>query len=210
MVKNKIPDLTIERLAFYSRRLEMLTENRTHIISSEKLAELCDVSAAQLRKDLAYFGEFGVRGVGYDVEELLKVIRRILATDRDWRLCIVGIGNLGNALLENENFKKRGYNFVAAFDKDPEKIGKTLPSGMVIEPPRKIKELTKTLRIQMGIIATPASDAQRVANMLIDAGIRAILHFAPLKIRTPKDCAVESVDFTVKLENLIYHLAKII
>ena len=153
MMKNKIPDLTIERLAFYSRRLEMLTENRTHIISSEKLAELCDVSAAQLRKDLAYFGEFGVRGVGYDAEELLKAIRRILATDRDWRLCIVGIGNLGNALLENENFKKRGYRFVAAFDSDSKKIGKMLPNGIVIEPPGKIKELTKILRIQMGVIA---------------------------------------------------------
>ena len=127
----KIPAPTIERLALYSRPLEALQKNGTPLILSEKLAELCGVSPAQVRKDLAYFGEFGIRGVGYDVKALLQEIKHILTTDREWSLCIVGMGNLGRALVENENFRKRGYRFVAVFDSDPEKIGNTLPCGGV-------------------------------------------------------------------------------
>lgn len=209
MVKSpKIPEPTIERLALYSRPLEALQENGTPLILSEKLAELCGVSPAQVRKDLAYFGEFGIRGVGYDVKALLKEIKHILTTNREWSVCIVGMGNLGRALVENDNFRKRGYKFVAVFDSDPEKIGKTLPCGLSIEPAAKIRDVIRGRGIEIGIISTPPFEAQRVAHLLIDSGIKAILNFAPTRIRTPKDFPVENVDFTVKFENLVYHLGK--
>jgi len=208
MTKNKIPGPTIERLAQYSRPLEVLKESGSPGISSEKLAGLCGVNPAQVRKDLAYFGEFGVRGVGYDVRDLLREIKKILASDREWALCIVGMGNMGSALVENTNFRKRGYRFVAAFDVHPEKIGKTLPCGLTIEPSSRIREVVQELNIEIGIITAPPQEAQRVSDLLMDAGIRAILNFAPIQVRVPDCCEVMNVDFTVKLENLAYHLGK--
>ena len=205
----KIPGPTIERLALYSRPLETLLGSGTLLSSSEGLAELCGVNSAQVRKDLAYFGEFGIRGVGYDVKDLLQEIKGILATDQEWRLSIVGMGNLGTAIVENENFKKRGYKFVAAFDKDPKKIGKTLACGVSIEPADRIREMVQALGIEIGVIATPPQGAQRVADLLMDAGVKAILNFAPARIRAPKDFPVENVDFSVKFENLVYHLGKL-
>ena len=205
----KIPAPTIERLALYSRPLEILQKRGTPLILSDELAERCGVSPAQVRKDLAYFGEFGIRGVGYDVKALFQEIKYILTTDRQWSLCIVGMGNLGKALAENENFEKRGYKFVAVFDSDPEKIGVSLACGLTIEPTTKIRELIQDLGIEIGIISTPPFEAQRVANLLIDSGIKAILNFAPTRIRTPENFAVENVDFTVKFENLVYHLGNL-
>jgi redox-sensing transcriptional repressor len=205
----KIPAPTIERLALYSRPLEALLGGATPVISSEKLASLCGVNPAQVRKDLAYFGEFGVRGVGYDIGDLLRAIKKILATDRQWKLCIVGMGHLGCALIQNENFLKRGYLFVAAFDSDPAKKGETLPSGLVIHSMQNLKEVVHSFEIDIGVITTPPQSARRVADMLMDAGVSAILNFAPIQIRSPKCCVIENVDFTVRLENLAYHLTKL-
>jgi redox-sensing transcriptional repressor len=206
--ETKIPSPTIERLAYYSRPLEALLKSGIPVVSSEKLAELCSVNPAQVRKDLAYFGEFGVRGVGYEVRELLGEIKRILGTDQTWNLCIVGMGNLGRALVENENFRNRGYRFLAAFDSDPKRIGERLPCGLVIQSTRKMGELVKTLAIEIGVITTPPKSAQRTADNLTRAGVKAILNFAPTQLRAKECCADENVDFTVKLENLAYHLAK--
>ena len=207
--ESKIPNSTIERLAFYSRPLEALITSGPPIISSEKLAGLCGVNPAQVRKDLAYFGEFGVRGVGYEIRDLLKEIKGILATDRKWTLYIRGMGNLGISLVEDENFKKRGYLFVAAFDSDTRKIGRQLPCGLTIEPERKTRELVRELGIEIGVITTPSRAAQRVTERLSDAGVKAILNFAPIQVRTPECCIVENVDFSVKLENLVYHLERL-
>jgi redox-sensing transcriptional repressor len=204
----KIPTPTIERLALYARPLETLVESGTLVVSSERLAALCGVNPAQVRKDLAYFGEFGVRGVGYDVRELLRGVKEILATNREWNLCIIGMGNLGRALVENENFARRGYRFVAAFDSDPRKIGRKLPCGLTIESTKKTKEYVQRLNIQIGVITTPPFVAQRVADMLMDAGIKSILNFAPIQVRGHQRCVVENVDFTVRLENLAYHLGR--
>jgi len=203
----KIPEPTIERLPLYSRPLEELFKAEVPVVSSDTLAKLCGVNPAQVRKDLAYFGEFGVRGVGYEVASLLKEIKKILGTDRKWRLCLVGFGNLGSALFENHNFKRRGYTFVAVFDSDPAKIGRILENGIVVEHPKKIKEAVPRLHIQIGVIATPPFKAQRVSEMLFSAGVRAVLNFAPIQIRKPECCVVENVDFTISLENLAYHLA---
>jgi len=205
----KIPDAAIERLALYSRPLRALLEAGISVISSEKLAEFCGVNPAQVRKDLAYFGEFGVRGVGYDVGDLLREIKKILATDREWTLCIVGMGNLGSAIVENANFKKMGYKFVAAFDKDPNKLGKKLPCGLVIESVSRLRELIRARNIQLGVITTPPEEAQRVADLLMDADIKGILNFSPTQVKTPKRFPIENVDFTVRFENLAYHLSKV-
>jgi len=193
---SKIPDAAIERLALYSRPLRALLESGTTVISSEKLAGFCGVNPAQVRKDLAYFGEFGVRGVGYDASDLLREIKKILATDREWTLCLVGMGNLGNAIVQNENFGKMGYRFVAVFDKDPKKVGKTVPCGLVIEPVTRLRELIRSLHIQIGV-------------MLLDAGIKGILNFAPTQVKTPDGYVIENVDFGVRFENLAYHLSKV-
>jgi len=204
--ESKIPRPTIERLALYSRPLEIFVKSNIPIISSEKLAELCGVNPAQVRKDLAYFGEFGVRGVGYEVRELLREIKRILGTDRRWSLCIVGMGNLGMSLVENDNFKQRGYDFVAAFDLDPKKVGIELPCGLTIQPAHTIPEQVRAVGIDLGIITTPSREAQRAAELLFTANLKGILNFSAAQVRTPECCIVENVDLSVKLENLVYHL----
>lgn len=207
--KAKIPNPTIERLALYSRPLETLVDRGPAVISSERLAELCGVNPAQVRKDLAYFGEFGVRGVGYEVKELLNEIKDILATNRDWTLCIVGMGNLGKSLTQNDNLRRRGYLLVAAFDADPERVGVKLPNGLIIESSKKIREVVVKRGIEIGLITTPPQMAQRVSNILFDAGVKAILNFAPIHIRKPECCIVENMDFSVKLEHLAYHIERL-
>jgi len=205
----KIPDATIERIALYSRPLENLLEMETLVISSEKLAALCKVNPAQVRKDLSYFGEFGVRGVGYEVRDLHLAIKKILVSDREWRLGIAGLGNLGMALVQHENFLKRGYRFVAAFDSDPKKTGKRLPNGPIIQPVTEMMQVSKDLDIEVGVIAVPPSQSQRIADMFVDSGIKAILNFSPIQVRKPDCCLIQNVDFTVNLDNLAYHLSNI-
>ena len=205
--ETKIPDATIERIALYSRPLENLFENGELVVSSDQLAELCKVNPAQVRKDLSYFGEFGVRGVGYDIHDLLSAIKKILVSDREWTLGLVGLGNLGMAIVRHENFLKRGYRFVAAFDSDPEKIGKKVRPGLIVQPMSEIRETVSGLGIEIGVITTSPSQAQYAADMLIGAGIKSILNFSPIQVRQPDCCTVENVDFTVKLDNLAYHLS---
>jgi redox-sensing transcriptional repressor len=207
--ESKIPDATIERISIYSRPLEKLFEQGTLVISSEQLAKLCKVNPAQVRKDLSHFGEFGVRGIGYDVHDLLMEIKKILVSDREWKLGIVGLGGMGMALLSHENFSKMGYRFVAAFEQDPERIGETLPSGLIIQPVDKLEPLTASLGIEVGVIATQPSQAQAVADRFVDVGIKAVLNFSPIKLRRPEHCLMENVDFTVRLDNLAYHLSKV-
>ena len=209
MVKeSKIPEATIERIARYSRPLERLLEKGTQLVSSERLAEMCNVNPAQVRKDLSYFGEFGVRGIGYDVRDLLMEIRKILVSDREWKLAVVGVGNMGKALVENANFLKRGYRFVAAFDSDSKKIGKRLPCGLTIKSVADMKPLKQELGIELGVITTPPSQAQIAADMLADAGIGAIINFSPVQVRPLEGCLLENVDFSVKLDDLAYRLSK--
>ena len=205
----KIPNPTIKRLAIYSRPLEILLEGGLPVISSEKLAGLCGVNPAQIRKDLAYFGEFGIRGVGYDVRDLLNAIKGILAADREWALCIVGMGHLGSSLVASENFKKRGYMVKAAFDSDARKVGRKLPCGLIIQAASSILETVRNLRIEIGLITTPPHEAQRVAHLLQEGGIGAILNFTTIQIRSRNKCIIENTDLSVKFENLVYHLEQL-
>ena len=203
----KIPMATINRLSIYLRNLDELISNDVEVISSERLAKQCGVNPAQIRKDLAYFGEFGVRGVGYRVKDLYSQIKEILGLDRPWNMALFGVGNLGSALIRHANFLKHGYRFVAAFDLDSEKIGKRLPNGLVIEHVDRFEESVKERNVEMGIIAVPPASAQSVANQLILAGINGILNFSPVQIQVPDCCRVENVDFSIKLDNLAYHIS---
>jgi redox-sensing transcriptional repressor len=202
----KIPKATITRLSLYCRQLELLEFDGYRMVSSEKLAWLCQVNSAQVRKDLGYFGEFGIRGVGYDVRELQHEIKKILSINREWVMGIVGVGNLGGALLKHQNFPTRGFRFIAAFDSDPEKIGKIAPLNLVIQDVNELKDASKELDIDIGVITVPSSKAQETADSFIDANINAILNFSPAQIHVPDYCVVENIDFTVKLDILTYKL----
>ena len=184
----------------------MLEFNGYRMVSSEKLAYQCQVNPAQVRKDLGYFGEFGVRGVGYDVKELKAAIKKILAINREWNMAIIGIGHLGSALLNHQNFPARDFHFVAAFDSDPEKIGSRLHSRLEILPLTELNSAVKNLEIDIGVITTPYSSAQESADRYVDAGINAIMNFTPAQITAPDHCVIEHIDFTIKLDILTYKL----
>ncbi len=166
----KIPPATIYRLSRYSRKLGLLSREGLEVVSSEKLAAECGVNSAQLRKDLAYFGGFGVRGVGYYTGHLLQHIKNILGLEREWRLGLFGVGNLGQALLHYPNFINHGYRFVAAFDVDPGKIGQTLGAGLEISDLKDITEVVSREPFEIGVITIPAGRAQQVVELAIEAG----------------------------------------
>jgi redox-sensing transcriptional repressor len=207
----KVPEATIRRLSRYSRCIEEMEERGERVISSAQLATRCAVNAAQVRKDLAYFGEFGIRGVGYYVRDLLQDIKHVLGLNREWRMAVFGIGNLGSALLSYKNFLKQNYKIVAAFDIDPSKVIGRLSEkfGKPVEVLHisRLKEVTRERSIDIGVITTPASEAQTVADRIIDAGIKGILNFAPAQITVPEGFVVKDVLFTTALDNLAYLLS---
>jgi redox-sensing transcriptional repressor len=197
-----IPRATIQRLAVYIQVLEAMLRDGTTIISSEALARTCNVNPSQIRKDLAYFGEFGVRGVGYYIQDLITSIKKSLGVDRVWKTALVGVGNLGRALLNHREFRLRGFHIVGAFDCDPFKIGEIV-SGLEVFCSRRLAEKVAEVGIEIGIITTPPERAQRAANYLTEAGVKGLVNFAPARINVPEDVCVEYVDF---FHNL-YHLA---
>ena len=202
----KIPKATITRLSLYYRQLELLEFDGYRMVSSEKLAWLCQVNPAQVRKDLGYFGEFGVRGIGYDVMDLQAEIKKILSVNRDWNICIVGIGNLGSAIMQHQNLPARGFHCVAVFDNDPEKIGKRTPIGLKIRDVRELIKSVLEFNIEIGVITTISSAAQSVADLFLKAKVHAIVNFSPGMVRVPDYCVVENIDFTIKLDMLTYKL----
>jgi redox-sensing transcriptional repressor len=208
---SKIPEATIRRLSRYSRCLEEMEEKKEKVVSSAQLANKCIVNAAQVRKDLAYFGEFGIRGVGYYVKDLHSDIKRILGLNKEWRMALIGVGNLGSALLSYKDFLKQNYKIVAAFDIDPSKVigrvSEKLGKPVEILHINRIKEVAKERKIEIGLITTPPSEAQGVANLLVEAEIRGILNFAPVQITVPEGYVVKDVFFTTILDNLAYLLS---
>lgn len=189
-----IPRATINRLATYIQVLEAFGREGVSIISSNPLAEACGVNGSQVRKDLAYFGEFGIRGVGYNVQKLLRSITSALGVDREWKMAVVGAGNLGRALLNHGEFARRGFNILAIFDCDPFKIGETI-HGMEVRCTDELPECAQSAGIEIGVITTPPERAQKAAQHIINAGITSILNFAPSRLRVPGHIHVEYVDF---------------
>ena len=203
--KKRIAQTVVPRLSTYNRVLDKLDREGVEIISSEELGERTGYSAAQIRKDLSFFGEFGQVGKGYYVKELKDAISQILGLDRTWNVALVGAGNLGSALLVYPGFRERGFKIVAVFDNDLRKIGKKW-EDVVLHDISEIAGKVKEEGIQIGIIAVPAEAAQRVANILISSGIRAILNFAPVRIVVPEDVELRSAELSSELECLSYFL----
>lgn len=208
---SKIPEATIKRLSRYSRCLEEMERAGEEVVSSAQLANRCMVNAAQVRKDLAYFGQFGVRGVGYYVKDLLNDIKKILGSNKEWKMAVIGIGNLGSSLLSYKDFLKQNYKIVAAFDIDPSKVigrvSEKLGKPVEVLHIGRIKEVAKERRIEIGLITTPPSEAQGVANLLVEAEVKGILNFAPTQIVVPEGYVAKDVFFTTILDNLAYLLS---
>jgi len=179
------PDVVVRRLPLYARSLRYLLRDGILSVSSQELGERINVTAAQIRKDLSYFGEFGKQGIGYDVERLLNQIEHILGIDRAWAVALIGAGQLGEALIRYEGFREQGIHIAAVFDANTQKIGKSV-GGIIIEHSDSISTVLPQRNIQMAIIAVPADRAQQVANVLIKANVRAILSYAPTVIQVPE------------------------
>jgi redox-sensing transcriptional repressor len=205
MKSSHIPRATIQRLAVYVQVLEDLQKAGTKVISSEGLATACRVNPSQIRKDLAYFGEFGVRGVGYFVVDLLAAIKQSLGIDRTWNVALVGVGNLGRALLRHQILRQRGFVIMAAFDCDPFKIGEEV-AGLEVFCTRRLKEKVSEYSLEVGFITTPPERAQRAANFLLEAGIKGVVCFAPTRIEVPDQIAVEYVDFIHNLFSVAFNV----
>ncbi len=201
----KIPEATVTRLSIYSRFLKRLDKKGVTTVSSGEIAEGVGVSPAQVRKDLAYFGEFGTRGVGYNVKDLIRYTVKILGLTEPWNLILVGAGNMGSALVTYREFKDRGFNIVAVFDNDLTKIGKNI-AGVKVQPLEEMPEVIKEKNVRIGIIAVPARAAQEVADLFVKNGITGILNFAPIALNVPEGIEVRNVDLSVKLEILTFNL----
>ncbi len=205
---NKIPEATIKRLSTYVNYLGRLGTDSNPVISSEMLGESCQVSPAQIRKDLSYFGEFGVRGVGYDTKKLEAEIKDILGINHSWPTTVVGVGKLGQALLNFDFFCKHGFRIIVAFDSDPRKIGTKIADDIAILPTTDIENIVNEKKISIGIITTPADWAQDVADKLVAGGIKGILNFAPIKVKVPESITLRNVSITSELDNLAYLLTQ--
>jgi len=207
--KHKLPQTTIARLPVYLRSLVMLANKGERIVSSEGLAQIAGTNAAQLRKDLSYLGEFGTRGVGYEVDQLVNEVSKWLGLLRDRTVIIVGLGRLGGALVGYQGFSQKGFKVVGAFDRDPAIIGKKV-DGLQVQHINEINDFARNLPggVDIGIIATQAPSAQGVANKMVEAGVRAIINFAPITIDVPDGVVLRQVDLSVELQILSYYLQK--
>jgi len=200
----RIPEATVARLPLYLRSLYELAAADVTTVSSERLADLCGVNAAKVRKDLSHLGSYGTRGVGYDVGVLLSQISRELGLNQDWAIAIVGLGNLGHALANYRGFGARGFRVVGLFDADPSRIGEMVGTVRV----RHIDDLPAVAAvtpIAIGIIAVPATVAQQVADRLVDAGVVSILNFAPAVLSVPEHVSLRKVDLSIELQILSFY-----
>jgi len=205
---DQISELTTNRLSVYLRCLSALEEAGVRTISSQALAQQFHLNAAQIRKDLAYFGEFGVRGVGYYVGDLERHLRQILGLDQKLRVAIMGAGNLGLALADYPGFRREGFEIAALFDTLREKVGQQSRGGVPIYDIHDLKRLVKRDNIRIAVIAVPAPAAQQVLNLVVASGIKAVLNFSPETLEAPPGVKLKSVDLTVSLESLSFFLAQ--
>jgi redox-sensing transcriptional repressor len=205
LVRPEIPRKTIYRLSVYLRCLQRLKQNQLQTVSSEALARAAGVKPTQLRKDLTYFGQFGTRGLGYDVEQLATMITDLLGTNRLQPVVLVGVGNLGTALLSYRGFEQEGFEIVGAFDQDLRR-NRDKPLGTPLFGMEKLGEMIRDRAVRMAIITVPAASAQEVANQLVAHGITGILNFSPAMLSVPETVMVNNVNLAIELENLSYFI----
>lgn len=201
-----IPEAVVSRLSLYLRELQHLIAEGKQTISSSQLGRQLGFTDAQVRKDLAHFGHFGHPGIGYRCEELIAEIRKILGTDREWRVALIGVGNLGRALLGYRGFVQQGFRIVTAFDTDAAKVG-TKIEGVEVCPFDELPSLLGVHEVELGMIAVPASQAQTVADQLVEAGVGGIVNFAPVTLRVPGSVSIVGVDLARELEQVTFAVA---
>ena len=200
----KIPKAVVKRLSLYSRVLQNLEIKNVQKVSSKELGELLGVNSAQVRKDLAYFGQFGVPGFGYYVSELRSEIKKILRTDRPIKIGLIGVGNLGTALLSYTGFKKQGFNIIAAFDNDKRKIGRR-QNNVIIEDIENLEKIIREKEIEIIILTVPVEKAQEITDKVLSAGITTILNFVPTRLIVPDYVKVHYVDLSIEIETLSFY-----
>lgn len=205
MSLDDVPAIVIGRLPLYLRALTQLRQDGKPVTSSQELSDRLGFSSAQIRKDLSYFGEFGKQGTGYEISHLEKQLRTILKVQRVWEMALIGAGSLGHAIANYGGFEERGFRISVVFDIDEKKIGMTIGS-MKVQAAAEMKETIKTKKIQVAIVAVPASEAQRTADHLIEAGVRAILNYAPTTLTVPDKVKVYDIDPAAGLQSMTYYL----
>lgn len=201
----KISEAVVRRLPIYLRFLNELSKKNVQTVSSQDLGQKLDLNPAQIRKDLAYFGEFGKKGIGYDVDYLIEKIRQILKLDKLIPVALVGAGNLGRALCNYNAYLKDNMKIVAVFDSQQAKIGESI-NNLRVKPMEELCDTLQELQVRIGIITVPAMEAQQVASQFVEAGVEAILNFAPIIIKVPGEIRVHHADFTTELQSLAYYL----
>ncbi|HET6823157.1 MAG TPA: redox-sensing transcriptional repressor Rex [Anaerolineales bacterium] len=205
MNANRIPDIIIGRLPVYLRALQQLAEKGILTTSSQELGEIIGISAAQIRKDISQFGEFGKQGTGYSIPFLIERLRDILKVDRVWEVIIVGMGDIGHALARYNGFANRGFHISMVFDNDPEKIGQKVGEYEVYDT-ATLPEKVKQNKIKIAMLAAPASSAQEIADLLVKAGIKAIVNYAPTSLNVPSGVRVQYIDPVTHLQRMTYYL----
>jgi redox-sensing transcriptional repressor len=205
MKKTDIPDIVIGRLPLYLRALQRMSQEGRQVTSSQELGELLGISAAQIRKDLSQFGEFGKQGTGYNIEYLLEQLRKILNLDRIWDMVIVGAGDVGHALARYQGFRNRGFQVTMIFDNDPDKIGKKIGNFTVLDVAEMVERIREA-EVKVAMVATPASHAQEVTDKLVEAGVKAILNYAPIRVTAPPDVQLQYIDPATHLQRMSYYL----
>lgn len=203
--QDEIPDIVIRRLPIYVRTLKGLREDGKASVSSEELANLIGVTAAQIRRDLSYFGKFGKQGKGYDIAHLSNAIDRILKLDRQWPMVLVGMGRLGHAIASYRGFSRSSFAIEALFDEDPAKVGERV-NELVVQPISEVVETMRARGIRVGIIATPRVKAQEAADLLVAGGAEAILNYAPVILRVPDNVTVREIDPVSALQSMTYYI----
>lgn len=201
----RVPDIVVGRLPIYLRALSYLLDQGQEITASKELARWLGISSAQIRKDLSHFGEFGKQGMGYDVAHLRDQLGRILQVDREWKVALVGAGDLGHAIAHYGGFEGRGFRIVCVFDNNRQKIGRNLGRFMICDM-TTLRSQVEELDIQVAIVAVPAGAAQAVVDDLVKAGIRAILNYAPITVTVPPGVRVQYIDPVVRLQHMTYYL----
>ena len=205
MNAEKIPDIIIGRLPVYLRALQRMADNGVKTTSSQELGEHVGISAAQIRKDISQFGEFGKQGTGYSIAYLLDKLKEILKVDRKWDVALIGAGDMGHALARYQGFTNRGFQIVMVFDNNKEKVGQKI-DGFTIEDADKLVERIKSAGIKMAMLTVPAPAAQGVAEKLVQAGVRAILNYAPISLNVPSNVKVQHIDPATHLQRMTYYL----
>ena len=200
-----VPEVVVLRLPLYVRALSQLRDGGTDVVSSQQLGSLLQMTPAQIRKDLSYFGRFGKQGRGYNVRFLLQELREILGLDREWNACLIGVGRLGHAIINYPGFSPEGFKIVAAFDGDPKQVGTSI-GGFKVRPMADLANVAAEMNISIGIVAVPASQAQEVIERLIKNNIKGILNYAPIAPQVPMNTVIRNIDPVLSLQSMTFYL----